>query len=125
VRLNPKYRTGVLLFVVGLVTSAPTQTQQQTPSPSTAAPVTPSRPNFVGDGTCNSCHGKKVETFHQTAHYFTSRLPSKDSILGNFTPGANVLKTSNPDLFFRMEQKGDYFFQTAVEGGAPYSESGH
>ncbi len=118
-RLNPKYRTGILLFVVGLVTSA----QTQTPSASTAAPATPLRPNFVGDGACSSCHGAKAETFHQTAHYFTSRLPSKDSILGDFTPGANILKTSNPDLFFRMEQKGDHFFQTAVEGISPYSES--
>jgi hypothetical protein len=90
---------------------------------STAATVTAPRPNFVGDDACSSCHAKKVETFHQSAHYLTSRLPSKDAIFGNFTPGANVLKTANPDLFFRMEQKGDYFFQTAVEGVAPYSES--
>lgn len=32
----------------------------------------------------------------------------------------NVMKTSNPDLFFRMDQKGDDFFQTAVEGETPF-----
>lgn len=122
-RLNPKYRSGLLLFVVGLATSAQTQTQPQTPTVSTAAPVTHPRPNFVGDDACRACHGTRVETFHQTAHYLTSRLPSTDSIFGNFTPSANVLNTSNPDLFFRMEQKGDRFFQTAVEGIAPYTES--
>ncbi len=122
-QLSLKYRTRVLLFVVALARFAQAQTQPQTPPVSTAATVTAPRPNFVGDDACSSCHAKKVETFHQSAHYLTSRLPSKDAIFGNFTPGANVLKTANPDLFFRMEQKGDYFFQTAVEGVAPYSES--
>lgn len=44
-----------------------------------------------------------------------------------FTPNANVMKTSNPELFFRMEQKmeekEDVFFQTAVEGTAPLLSS--
>ena len=77
------------------------------------------RPDYVGDDACRSCHRQKVETFHNTAHYLTSRLPSKDSILGSFSPGANVLKTSNPDLFFRMEATEKGFFQTAVEGSPP------
>jgi Cytochrome c554 and c-prime len=81
------------------------------------------RENYVGDEDCRTCHQDKVETFHQTAHYQTSRLPDIASILGNFSPGANILKTSNPDLFFQMEQKDDGFFQTAVQGIPPYTTS--
>ena len=80
-------------------------------------------PGYVGDAVCQSCHGDKVETFHRTSHYLTSRLPEKESILGSFTPGANVMKTSNPELFFRMEQKGNDFFQTAMEGAEPFITS--
>jgi Cytochrome c554 and c-prime len=79
------------------------------------------RDSYLGDIACASCHRDKVDSFHQTAHYLTSRLPGKDSILGKFVPDANVFKTSNPDLFFRMEQKGDDFFQTAVQGISPYA----
>jgi Cytochrome c554 and c-prime len=78
---------------------------------------------YVGDAACRSCHQDKVETFHRTSHYLTSRMPEKDSILGKFTPDANVMKTSNPELFFRMEEKDNGFFQTAVEGAAPFIES--
>jgi hypothetical protein len=80
-----------------------------------------SRKNYVGDAVCSSCHREKVETFHQTAHYLTSRLPSKDSILGTFTPGANAPTTSNPELSYRMDEKKDGFFQTAVHGIPPYT----
>ena len=81
----------------------------------------PTRDNYIGDGACGSCHREKVETFHQTAHYLTSRLPDKDSILGKFTPDANAPKTSNPQLSFRMDQKENGFFQTAVQGIPPYT----
>jgi hypothetical protein len=80
------------------------------------------RASYVGDEACRSCHAETVESFHHTAHFLTSRLPDQDSILGKFTPDANVLKTSNPDLFFLMEAKGDGFFQTAVEGVPPFLE---
>jgi hypothetical protein len=81
------------------------------------------RGNYTGDEACRSCHQDKVETFHRTAHYLTSRLPDKDSILGNFDADANILKTSNPDLYFRMEAKDSGFFQTAVQGIPPYITS--
>jgi hypothetical protein len=77
----------------------------------------------VGDDGCGSCHREKVNSFHQTTHYLTSRLPDKDSILGKFSPDANVLKTSNPELFFQMDAKGDQFFQTAVQGISPDTTS--
>ncbi|QNI31275.1 hypothetical protein H7849_19605 [Alloacidobacterium dinghuense] len=79
------------------------------------------RANYVGDSACQSCHGDKVGTFHQTAHYLTSSAPDSKSILGSFTPDANILKTSNPSLFFRMDDKDTGFFQTAVAGTPPHT----
>ena len=79
--------------------------------------------SYVGDAVCSECHQKESEGFHQTAHFLTSRLPDKSSVLGSFASGTNILKTSNPDLFFRMEMKNDEFFQTAVQGAAPYTTS--
>jgi Cytochrome c554 and c-prime len=81
------------------------------------------RENYLGDDACVACHQDKTETYHRSAHYLTSRLPPKDSILGNFSADENILKTSNPDLFFRMEAKDGGFFQTAVQGVPPYVTS--
>ena len=76
---------------------------------------------YAGDDKCGSCHQGKLIAFHQTAHYKTSSFPDAHSILGNFAPGQNVVKTSNPDLFFQMDQKPDGFFQMAIQGMAPYT----
>src|SRR5271169_980887 len=115
-----------ICFVL-MMTAAASQTRPSQSSPSaTAAQSTPpaakpgSRPDYVGDAVCQSCHQDKVEAFHHTSHYLTSRLPEKDSVLGKFTPDANVMKTSNPELFFRIEENDKGFFQTAVEGTAPF-----
>ena len=106
--------------------SLPSQTPTQAipPQEASAGNTKPNpRENYIGDEACRSCHQDKVETFHRTAHYLTSRLPDKDSILGNFDADANILKTSNPDLYFRMEAKDSGFFQTAVQGIPPYITS--
>ena len=98
-----------------LGTSPGSVSSPQTNKPSTA------RANYVGDGACDSCHLEKLAAFHQTAHALTSRLPDKHSILGSFTPNDNVVKTSNPELLFRMKENGDGFFETALQGIAPYT----
>lgn len=116
-------KSRLLLLLATLPLSAQTHFQGVQKIPFSRTDNKISRTDYVGDDVCTSCHREKVDTFHQTAHYLSSRLPSKASILGDFTPPANVLKTSNPDLFYRMEQKADGFFQTAVEGEPPYSES--
>jgi hypothetical protein len=76
---------------------------------------------YAGDKKCGSCHQEKLIAFHQTAHYKTSSFPDAHSILGSFAPGQNVVTTSNPDLFFQMDQQPDGFFQTAIQGMAPYT----
>jgi hypothetical protein len=73
------------------------------------------------DKRCGACHEEKLNSFRQTAHYHTSSFPDVHSILGNFAPGQNIVRTSNPDLFFQMDQKSEGFFETAIQGMAPYT----
>ena len=115
---------GLVLMAAAASQTNPSPSVSPSPAVQQAPPGAPDLPaGYVGDAVCQSCHQEKVETFHRTSHYLTSRLPEKDSILGKFTPDANVMKTSNPELFFRMEEKDNVFFQTAVEGAAPFIES--
>jgi Cytochrome c554 and c-prime len=74
---------------------------------------------YVGDDVCGSCHQDKLQTFQQTAHHRTSRLPNAQSIAGRFTPPENTMKTIDPGLAFRMEATHDSFYQTAVSGEPP------
>jgi hypothetical protein len=116
------------------------------------APNNDARAGYAGDDACRSCHAGKVQAFHQTAHFLTSRPADRNSILGKFTPGHNILKTANPALFFRMDEKKDEknadqkimsgksspekseagrssagkqasLFQTAVQGTPPHTTS--
>lgn len=80
------------------------------------------RGDYVGDDKCLSCH-KAQKTFRETAHHLTSRLPTGESIAGKFSEGANLLKTSNPYLSYRMERRKDGFYQTAVLGEPPNAVS--
>lgn len=116
----------MLALVIGLgvwVAPQPIPGQSNTLPGAPAIKAPAQRNNYLGDKTCRYCHKEKVNSFHKTAHYLTSSLPGAQSILGNFTPGANVLKTANPGLFFRMHTDGKDFFQTAVEGVPPLSET--
>jgi hypothetical protein len=79
-------------------------------------PISPE--SYVGDSKCLSCHADK-QTYLQTAHHLTSSLPTRETIKGNFRPGQNALKTTNPDLSFRMDATANGFTETAVIGAAP------
>src|SRR5881409_227441 len=69
----------------------------------------------VGDATCLSCHRDKAG-FEATAHRLTTRLPSRDAILGSMRRGENVLRTTNPALHYRIDADSTGFLQTAVVG---------
>ena len=79
------------------------------------------RQEYVGDESCRSCHSEKVQSYWSTAHHLTSQLPSKESIRGSFAKEKNVLKTSNPALYFRMESRADGFYQTSNWAFPPVS----
>jgi Cytochrome c554 and c-prime len=78
---------------------------------------------FAGDAACISCHTAESDSYQHTAHHLTSQLPNKDSILGSFREGSNILMiadpataSDNPGLYFRMDAFKDGFYQTAVAG---------
>lgn len=71
--------------------------------------------NAVGDTSCLACHRDKG-TFETTAHRLTSQYPSRATIDGSFSPGENVLWTSDTALHFRMDSSAAGFTQAAVVG---------
>ena len=77
------------------------------------------RDSYIGDDICRSCHRERTQACFQTAHHLTSRQATADSIAGPFGAAANILKTSNPGLRFRMDAKGGRFYQTAIFGVPP------
>jgi hypothetical protein len=101
----------VLLLVAASVVTARLLLSRYHPEP-----VRPD--NAVGDATCISCHQNKA-SFEQTAHHLSLRLPDPGTMLGSFGLGANVLRTSNPQLHFRMDSTATGFYQIAVQGHAP------
>jgi len=78
---------------------------------------------YAGDDVCRSCHQEKTEAYLHTAHHLTSQSADAHSIAGNFGSGTDTLKTSNPELYFKMEANDRGYFQTAVKGIAPYTTS--
>jgi hypothetical protein len=74
------------------------------------------RNEYVGDAVCGQCHSDKFDTYEKTAHHLTSQTVNKDTIVGNFNSGSNTMATANPNLTFRMDVRGDGFYQTAIWG---------
>src|ERR1700735_4676944 len=88
---------------------------------SIASDVGAKRAEYVGDAACLSCHKEQSLSYRHTSHHLTSQPADKDSILGTFAEGSNILMISNPEnatldprLYFQMEAKGGGFYQTAV-----------
>jgi Cytochrome c554 and c-prime len=78
---------------------------------------------YAGDAACLSCHRDQGTSYVHTAHHLTSQPANKDSILGSFHDGSNVLMIAdpatagdNPGLYFKMEVKPNGLYQTAVAG---------
>ena len=81
------------------------------------------RDKYAGDAACLSCHREQSDPYQHTAHHLTSQPANKDSILGSFHDGSNVLMiadpataSDNPGLYFKMEARNNGYYQTAVAG---------
>jgi hypothetical protein len=75
----------------------------------------------AGNAACLSCHPRA--SYLHTAHALTSQAASRDSILGSFAKGSDVLMIAdpatagdNPGLYFKMDSQGDGFFVAAFAG---------
>lgn len=113
---------GAMLLVLQVL-QAHTTFAQQTATPGKSSAVITTRENYLGDEACRACHSGEVRSYLSTGHHLTSQLPTKESILGSFAEDKNILKTSDPALFFRMESRPDGFYQTAVWGIPPATVS--
>ena len=83
----------------------------KTPDVPATSPKASGELPYIGVEACGECHRDQYQGFLRTAHHRTSQEPSQQSILGGFDEGRNQLKTGDPGLFFRMEKKGNEFYQ--------------
>lgn len=74
---------------------------------------------YAGDAACAECHAEQAKTYFGTTHYHDSSAASRKTVLGDFTPGRNVLKTSNPNLIFAMIAAPDGLYEGAVDIANP------
>lgn len=100
------------------------------PAQDHAVDATLQRAGYVGDAACLTCHKEQALPYEHTAHRLTSQLASAHSVLGSFRPGSNVLMisdpsraTSEPGLYFRMDEKNGSYYETAVIGWQGKTES--
>jgi Cytochrome c554 and c-prime len=108
-------QTSVALALLGLLGAALQIGAQPSPEPQHG--------KYAGDAACLTCHREQSTSYVHTAHHLTSQPANKDSILGSFHDGSNVLMiadpataSDNPGLYFKMEAKANGFYQTAVAG---------
>lgn len=120
------------LFLAAVTSSRTAQPQNSQASDnlpesavSTADKEPPPHRAYAGDAACRSCHQQEGKTYSETAHHLTSRMPNAHSILGKFSPGANILRTSNPYLHFEMTATKDGYFESAVEQPSPSETLSH
>lgn len=83
----------------------------------------PGAGDYAGDKACVGCHAKQAVAYETTPHALDSSLPSARSILGDFTPGKGVLRTSNPNLIYAMIAAPDGFYQSAINLADPQHSS--
>lgn len=75
--------------------------------------------SYAGTEACQPCHAARVASYLTTAHQKTSSLATRDTVGGRFASDANTLKTSNPQLSFRMEERPDGLYQVEMRTGTP------
>ena len=116
---SPRVLLFYLPFLLFLLTpgSGAVQPRQATVSPAVKKP--PARADYAGDQACRSCHQDQAKTYFETAHHFATSWPSAQTVKGSFSTDANIMRTSNPYLHFRMTAGPDGYFQSAVEEPGP------
>lgn len=69
---------------------------------------------YLGPDGCFDCHRVRHDTCVQTAHYRDSAPAGRDTVLGHFEAGRNVLRTLDPGLTFEMEARDGGLWQSEV-----------
>lgn len=74
-------------------------------------------PLSLPPSACKQCHAAIVESHALTAHARTSVPATAETILGDFSPGANTLRTHLQLVGFVMEKGADGFYQHGKDVG--------
>jgi len=107
------------MFLALMFASAGSAQTTHTAASPAADPKPPSRDSYAGDAACRTCHEKEAKAYEANPHHLTSQVADAHSIAGSFASGTNILKTSNPSLYFQMTADKDGFYQTAVDEVSP------
>lgn len=84
----------------------------------------PPRDTYAGDAACAGCHRKQAETYALTLHARDSGPADAQHITGTFTPGQNILRTSNPNLIVAMTAERNGFYQSGMDISDPNHPTG-
>lgn len=79
---------------------------------------------YAGDQACAACHAQEAKTYFQTPHFLDSSEASAKTILGDFTPGKNVVRTPYANTIFAMIAAPDGFYQSVVDISNPQNPTG-
>ncbi len=109
------------LLLLACIALGPVTIPQVSPAPATDRTEAPPPSAYAGDLTCIRCHRKESEFYSLTPHARDSAPASAKHIIGSFSPGRNVLHTSNPNLIVNMIAAPDGFYQSAVNLADPQS----
>lgn len=98
--------------------TAASKTEAKTPEHSERAPddwrYRRIADEYLGPDGCRDCHLLRHETCTQTAHFLDSAPATRQTVLGPFEAGRNVLKTLDPALTFEMEARDGGFWQSEI-----------
>src|SRR5574341_2042630 len=73
--------------------------------------------------SCRACHQAIFDSFVRTAHFQTSSHANARSVKGDFADGHNALRTRVESVHFKMERRGDGFYQTGYEAAGATSKA--
>lgn len=126
----PRFRSGLALLACGaLLALLPLLAQNAAPpaanpAPNPALDTPPPASAYAGDQACAECHAQEARTYFRTPHYLDSSEASAKTILGDFTPGKNVVQTPYPNTIFAMIAAPNGFYQSVVNISDPQNLTG-
>lgn len=70
------------------------------------------------------CHQPEAARWSNSPHHLDSALATPATVLGDFSPGHNILRTRDPNLVFGMIRDGDTLYQSSINIADPKNLKG-
>lgn len=84
----------------------------------------PAADDFAGDAACARCHEQEARAWWTSPHHLDSALATPATVLGDFTPGHNFVRTREPDLVFAMIRDSSGLYESAINISDPKNLKG-